>query len=138
MYLFDSTARTWSNSESYCNSLSPSAHLTSVHDANENSFLSFLNPTSTAHRWLGATLIRTSTPQTSPFLYTWSDGSSYDYSNFQSGQPSDLRGTSNCLVVTNALAPEWVSVACSALRNGICKRPGLLIAKNISCRRLRK
>ncbi len=94
-----------------------------------------------AARWLGAKLIRTSTPQTlsGVFNYTWIDGSIYttmasEFAGcivgqtclFKKNEPSDSSGIEDCLVMggtKNVLSPAgWNDVSCAQRNHYVCER----------------
>ena len=124
-YTFNSLQLSWAGAESYCISLANSSHLASIQSDSENQFVSTINANA-QYRWIGGMLNRTSNPQVPPFLYVWTDGVSYNYSYFQTGQPTDVRGTPGCLSIDNASPSSyWYNVACSSPRASVCKRPGM-------------
>ena len=127
LYAFSSAPATWVASESACAALAPGSHLASIHSDAELGFVSQLNPAGAAQRWSGARLNRTSSPQTAPFTYTWTDDSTYGFSKFASGQPDDAESSEECLQIDNARPSQWSDVACSLLRPAVCKRPGLTV-----------
>ncbi len=124
-YLFVGAPTNWANAQANCATLGVSSNLVSILDAAERDFVSALNPTSATNRWIGARLIRTSTPQTAPFRYSWSDGSIFNFTSFRAGQPNDFGGSEDCLNIDNARPSLWLDVSCSLSRQYICKRPGL-------------
>jgi hypothetical protein len=116
---------TWAEARAACASFGLGAHLASIHSNAENAFVSQLNPTGAAQRWIGAQLVRTATPQRAPFNYTWADGSSFDYSLFQANQPDDQTGTEDCLQVDQQVPSQWSDASCTLTRPSVCKRPGV-------------
>jgi hypothetical protein len=125
-YLFVSTPANWANAQTNCATLGISSNLVSILDATERDFVSALNPTSATSRWIGGRLNRTSTPQTAPFRYLWTDGSIFSFSSFRAGQPDDFNGIESCLSIDNARPSLWLDVSCTLSRQYICKRPGSL------------
>jgi hypothetical protein len=99
------------------------ATIASIIDNSENDFVSRLNPFGSAQRWIGASLVRTATPQTAPFSYTWTDGSAFGYSMFGTGQPDDLAGDEDCLQISQQPS-FWSDASCTLVQPSICKRAG--------------
>ena len=116
---------TWAEARAACVSFGLGAHLASIHSNAENTFVSQLNPTGAAQRWIGAQLVRTATPQRAPFNYTWTDGSSFDFSLFQANQPDDQTGAEDCLQIDQQVPSQWSDASCTLTRPSVCKRPGV-------------
>uniref|UniRef100_A0A8C1M0H3 C-type lectin domain-containing protein n=1 Tax=Cyprinus carpio TaxID=7962 RepID=A0A8C1M0H3_CYPCA len=87
-YKFFSASVNWITAERNCQSLD--ANLASVHNKLENDFLQSLLPSSTTHIWVGVH----DGEQEGQWL--WSDGTSYDYTNWCAGEPNNA-GVENCM-----------------------------------------
>jgi len=84
----------WADAESKCQSLLAGAHLASIHSAEEMQFVRDNVPTDhtvASWIWLGATNLN------GEGSWTWTDGSSWDYTDWYPGQPDNLGGSENCL-----------------------------------------
>ena len=120
-YLIGRSGRTFEDAEQICQGLGIESHLASLQSPEENEFVTQLVNSSTGTFWIGAMLLRTSTPQLSPFIYVWADNSAWRFDNFQPGQPDDHLGEEDCLATVNG---EWIDAQCSFKLPYICKRPG--------------
>ena len=79
-YFLGPTTSVWDEAESYC--VSQGSHLASIHSASDNTYaLSMCGNATTC--WLGINDL------SSEGTYVWSDGTSYDYSNWNPGEPYD-------------------------------------------------
>ncbi|KAI4879714.1 hypothetical protein NFI96_013867 [Prochilodus magdalenae] len=86
--------------QQYCVSLG--GHLASVHSSEEYSFIQSLVGNSQA--WLGATDVA------QVGVWVWTDGSAFDYINWNSGEPNG--GTNeNCLMM-NYIQVNWNDFPC--------------------------
>lgn len=123
----------FSDAEALCQS--KGAQPASVHDQAENNFVfglqSGLNLDAPVGVWLGAQLIRTSTPQTKPFDFKWVDGSPFNTflpSPWAKNEPNDFRGEENCLSIgfndARRTAPNlWNDIHCDDTFATVCMRP---------------
>jgi C-type mannose receptor len=104
----------WTTAENYCQSQSGSAHLISIHNYDENKFVSTLI-SYPGTVWTG--LYSNDNEKT----WKWSDGSSVDYLPWLSGYPS--LNVSSCVY----MGPEYlVDVDCTTAFYTICKKPLLV------------
>ena len=78
-YWMSNYTLTWEDATKICPSIFPGAHLVSVHDIEEDGFVSE-EVTGYIHTWLG--LHCTGCRDYPPSGCTWSDGSAYNYSNW--------------------------------------------------------
>jgi hypothetical protein len=127
MYVLLDAPLSWDSAESACAALAPGAHLASIHSDAELAFMSRLNTIGAAQRWIGASLMRSASPQTPPFVFGWADGTVFDYSLFKQGQPDDLGGSEGCIQIDSSQPAQWYDASCSLARPAVCKRPGLLM-----------
>ncbi len=147
-YSYHSQQLNWEDSRAVC--IADGGDLASIHTRAENEFVYNLWPNRRTPRWLGATLIRTSSPQTAPFKFAWSDGTPMDVfsipGNFYNrnancirtstpsaclwtiSEPNDFVGHGpNCIRMglafpLKALPYEWNDGSCSELASFVCKR----------------
>lgn len=113
-YLADyGTYRTWMDAEAYCNSFG--GHLASIHSQAEEDFLySLLGAVSIT--WLGAT------DKNQEGVFVWTDGSDWDYSNWDSGEPNQGPGDGDCLGFYLDGTRAWYDRACNdPYASYICK-----------------
>ena len=80
-YLFVEEKKRWTDAKSYCDKLAPGATLPSIHSSFHLSFISSLAGSSPF--WIGA-----HRDLSSPVGWKWTDGSPWDYQNWNSNQPS--------------------------------------------------
>ena len=80
--------KTWADAEAHCKN-ETGAHLASIHSADE---LEFVQNNFPRNLWLGASDAR------KEGTWVWSDGSSWDYSAWNSGQPDNYMGRNQCLL----------------------------------------
>ena len=86
-YAFVSNLASWPEAHAAC--LADGGDLASIHSRAENEFIYNLAPTPYLSRWIGASLVRTSSPQVSPFTWIWSDGTPFDiFTNATNGYSS--------------------------------------------------
>ena len=100
----------WTEAEIHCQG--EGGHLASVHSAEENNFLSGLDPN---ELWLGGT------DSTSEGTWTWSDGTILSFTGWKSGQPDDMGGNQDCLYTNNHGAGAWDDLSCTIELKLICK-----------------
>ncbi|KAK2910790.1 hypothetical protein Q8A67_002923 [Cirrhinus molitorella] len=115
-YKFFSDSKTWAEAERWCVGLE--GNLASVHSRATHDFLTALakRRSSGAPRvWIGACDAAQNN------IWLWSDGSKFDYSNWQTGQPNNAGGTEACTEMTNGAELRWNDAVCSAQRNFICQ-----------------
>ncbi|XP_071940974.1 macrophage mannose receptor 1-like [Antedon mediterranea] len=113
-YLFVSTSPVNADSaKQSCQSLG--GHLVSINDRFEQSFVSSqLGLASGQYYWCGL-------QKQDDGSYTWTDGSSVDYTNWNKGQPDDREG--KCVAVSSGKsAGLWADSACDSQYNYICEK----------------
>ncbi|XP_037530987.1 galactose-specific lectin nattectin-like [Nematolebias whitei] len=91
-YLFNSTEVNWDNAEESC--IDQGGHLASFHNQDEYDFIQRLIVTATGtdtKAWVGGTDIE------EEGVWKWSDGSSFSYTHWGSGEPNNLGGNKNCM-----------------------------------------
>uniref|UniRef100_A0A1I7TNS0 C-type lectin domain-containing protein n=1 Tax=Caenorhabditis tropicalis TaxID=1561998 RepID=A0A1I7TNS0_9PELO len=104
------------NAESICQS--SNGHLLSIHNAIDNNFFVQQSQKNNLNGfiWLGAQ--STSHDLTNPKNWKWTDQSSFDYQNYQSGQPAALASTA-CMIF-NSNTGKWLTSGCSNPYQFIC------------------
>ena len=78
----------WADAESYCQSWSAGAHLASIRSAEEQKFVQVNFP---GNIWLGGS------DTANEGTWTWSDGTSWIYSDWHSGEPNNAGSGQDCL-----------------------------------------
>ncbi|XP_019912108.1 ladderlectin-like isoform X1 [Esox lucius] len=116
-YIYNSTARTWSQAEQYC--LSLGGNLVSIHNAGENEAVKdvvFRATNSNPAIWIGGSdLYETK-------VWFWSDGTTFDYSNWSSGEPNNGRGgIEHCGQTNYKGAGYWNDRTCESRLPCVCK-----------------
>ncbi|XP_033107417.1 macrophage mannose receptor 1-like isoform X2 [Anneissia japonica] len=113
-YMFVSTTTVTSDS-AIQSCLSMAGHLVSINDRFEQTFISSqLGLASGQYYWCG--LVKQDDGS-----YTWSDGSSVAYTNWDKGQPDDRDG--KCVAVSSGKsAGLWSDSACDSSYNYICEK----------------
>uniref|UniRef100_A0A914DGP1 C-type lectin domain-containing protein n=1 Tax=Acrobeloides nanus TaxID=290746 RepID=A0A914DGP1_9BILA len=104
-YIVVDTATTWQTAEESCQALG--GHLTSIVNAYQNSFLlSKINVILSRYyyAWIGANTL------TYPGTWTWTDNSSWIYSNWASGYPY---GSNNLCGAMGTTSGRWYSFNCA-------------------------
>jgi len=101
--------KTWADAEAYCKT-EPGAHLASIHNAEE---LQFVQSNFPRDLWFGASDIQ------EEGTFEWSDGSSWDYSAWRSGEPNN-NGNQDCLV-GNWEDLKWDDDDCEKKKMFLCK-----------------
>ncbi|XP_078542298.1 lectin-like [Lissotriton helveticus] len=123
-YKYIPTPTTWEEAEIHCQSLTPGAHLASVHSQTEDSYIQQLVFNSVKRNpeiWIGAS----DKNQNKTFL--WTDGSPWDFQAWHQGQPSNSGGQESCLqfnFVTLRSSKEpglWNDVSCTTSMPFVCK-----------------
>jgi len=109
----------WADAESYCQSWSAGAHLASVHSAGEQKFVQNNFP---QNIWLGGSDIN------KEGRWIWSDGTSWSFSDWIPGQPSNYGSGEDCLQ-GNAYNAEknwrdlkWNDSPCRSEHLFLCKK----------------
>uniref|UniRef100_A0AC34RPB3 C-type lectin domain-containing protein n=1 Tax=Panagrolaimus sp. JU765 TaxID=591449 RepID=A0AC34RPB3_9BILA len=128
--------KNWDAAELVCRA--ENAHLTSIHDENENNFVVDLAKTGITMdiyntTWIGLHTSSSNTADVSS--YTWTDGSSLDYSKWSEDQP-DNDGEACVQLLSDAVTrkpyfvKQWNNLPCNrVLRNFVCKKKSNLIQK---------
>ena len=119
-------------------------HLASITSQAENELVISLSDGNVAARWTGAQLVRTSTPQVAPFVFSWTDGTPYvdfqsEYANcdprtnclWQRLEPNDANGQEGCVAIgkivgTNPNPVGWNDVPCNSRIRYVCEKPSEL------------
>ena len=105
----------WADAESYCQSWSAGAHLASVHSAEEQKFVQDNFP---GNIWLGGS------DTNKEGSWVWSDGTSFRYSDWSSGQPDNGGSNQDCLKGNWAERPglKWDDEFCTIKQLFLCKK----------------
>ncbi|PIK60011.1 hypothetical protein BSL78_03090 [Apostichopus japonicus] len=122
-YRFERQATTFHNAEEICQSYSQmddvsDSHLVSVHDTEEGSFLfdTSVEIFGTGDSWIGLNDIQ------EEGHFVWTDGSAYDYSNFNPSEPNNLNNEDCIHMLNKRTAGLWNDKLCTVLKPFVCKR----------------
>ena len=108
--LYDTTLE-WSDASYQCTCNGANA-LASITSEAENTFISNLLG-STSDAWIGLNDLDTQD------TYVWSDGTTYSYTSWDDGQPSNTNNKQDCVVIRNT--GKWDDVTCGGSRAYVCK-----------------
>ena len=82
----------WQDAEEFC--FKSGSHLASIHSKEENDFIVHdLADSGATEMWVGGMLGQDGVQ------WTWSDGTTWDYTNWDTNQPDNLRGKQNRFVL---------------------------------------
>ncbi|EDO36772.1 predicted protein, partial [Nematostella vectensis] len=109
-YKFVKEKQPWKDAERKCRE-TPGSHLTSVHSAEENHFITSLVPPSFLYFWVGVQNIKTAD------VYVWADFTRPDYNNWETSEPD---GTGYCGNVKQ-FDGSWHDFWCYQQHAYICK-----------------
>ncbi|KAL0968616.1 hypothetical protein UPYG_G00269210 [Umbra pygmaea] len=115
-FKYVSTPKTWVDAEKYCISLG--GNLASVHSAGEYDAIKRLVSTSAGGdpaTWIGGTDIYQDR------TWFWSDGTSFDYTNWNSGEPNNA-GREPCIVTNWPGGNQWNDIRCENTYPSVCSR----------------
>nr|XP_045606294.1 macrophage mannose receptor 1-like isoform X2 [Procambarus clarkii] len=108
-YLFIKDLKSWSDANMGC--LQEAANLASVHSEDEMKLITMTTKNMQFPLWIGLV-------QKSHGDFGWSDGTGFDFTNWQDGQPSSEEEQCTEVSQTSGL---WNDGICSNLRYSICK-----------------
>uniref|UniRef100_A0A8C4T3W8 Uncharacterized LOC114657714 n=1 Tax=Erpetoichthys calabaricus TaxID=27687 RepID=A0A8C4T3W8_ERPCA len=116
-YQFFPTKKAWIDAELHCISLG--GHLASVHSSDINQFITSLiksKDSSGPVTWFGGSnCVRDST-------WLWTDGSKWDYTNWNPGEPNNAGGTERCFRINDSAQGGWNDVNCGMQTAYICAK----------------
>jgi cysteine-rich repeat protein len=107
-YRVDLHAVSWSAARAAC--AAAGAHLATIADADEESFVAALAP---EDMWIGAT------DQAAEGRFDWVTGEPFSFTHFAPGEPDDRRHTDNC--ITLAGDELWHDRNCDLVRGFVCE-----------------
>jgi len=114
-YKVFSESKNWNSAENAC--IDNSAHLASIHSDEEVDFLSNILNVQSRYFWIGL--------EWKENVYQWSDGSSFDFNNWNSGEPNGA-GSENCAHVyhipDHGAHDKWNDARCVIDMPYICKK----------------
>uniref|UniRef100_A0A914PMP4 C-type lectin domain-containing protein n=1 Tax=Panagrolaimus davidi TaxID=227884 RepID=A0A914PMP4_9BILA len=114
-YKFVENKTNWFGSDQYC--LGIGGSLTSVHDMIENMYISgeagtIFHDSTSSDFWIGANNIL------SPGKWSWVDNSTFDFTDWDNGQPQNTTGT--VCVASNLNGAKWLSADCFKVKPFVC------------------
>uniref|UniRef100_A0A3B5MF61 C-type lectin domain-containing protein n=1 Tax=Xiphophorus couchianus TaxID=32473 RepID=A0A3B5MF61_9TELE len=115
-FIFYYNMKTWSDAEEFC--ISIGGNLASIHNNEENSFLSDMvvrDTGSPAVTWVGGY------DAVTEGQWMWSDGSKFDYTSFAIGQPDNIQQSQHCLEM-NYIVYKWNDRPCNQPWPFICAK----------------
>ena len=113
---FTTPRLTWLEADAECTACAE-AQLASIHNDDENEFVSFTFPADRSRpRWIGGFRDKSGD-------FSWTDGSTFDYTNFAVGEPNNLGGREFCLAQghTSFQPTEWNDANCRNTARFVCK-----------------
>ncbi|XP_078542296.1 lectin-like [Lissotriton helveticus] len=117
-YKYIPTSQTWVEAEIYCQSLTPGAHLASVHSLEENNFIQQLVLTSAKgnpYVWIGGSDCHKKR------VFMWTDGSLWDFQKWKPHEPNNSGGREPCLQFNYDKPGMWNDEKCSGSMPFVCK-----------------
>ncbi|CDQ80980.1 ladderlectin-like [Oncorhynchus mykiss] len=114
-FMFVHTAMTWPQAERYC--LSHQANLASVHNCGDNYNLQQLVLKNTGQHqtiWIGGV------DAVQNKHWFWSDGSKFDYENWEQGEPNCYGGREHCLQMNYGGDKKWNDLNCEEKLPLVC------------------
>ncbi|XP_028439590.1 galactose-specific lectin nattectin [Perca flavescens] len=106
-FSFNFQGKNWIDAESFCKAAG--GNLASVHSEEEHVFLkAYINQVTGANgrAWIGGF------DSVKKGVWMWSDGSTFDYKNWDVGQPDNFDGEENCLEM-NYQGRNWNDAPCA-------------------------
>merc|ERR1712227_82882 len=95
-----STKKSANDAEAHCKSLSAEASLVSIHDSETNTFLNSL--ANGKNIWIGG--IRVNDDEN---IWTWTDGSEWDFDNWYGPEPNNAGGNENFVMMNHQDKTTW-------------------------------
>lgn len=114
---FVSIPQSWSDSEQNC--LALGGNLASVNNLLEYQFMQALTKNTNGHlpdTWIGGF------DAVKEGLWMWSDGSRFDYTNWNTGEPNNAGEGEDCLQMNAASEKLWFDVPCEWKFTSLCSR----------------
>ena len=116
-YRFYLDEKSWDDAEKKCKQ--EDAHLASLFSDEEASFVRCLQDAASIHEtWIGG--------RRSGSNFQWIDGTSFDYYNWNTGQPDNQGGKEDCIMVYSdpgqSRDGKWNDVPCDVKKNFVCKK----------------
>ncbi|XP_047435900.1 ladderlectin-like [Mugil cephalus] len=114
-FIFIPSSMTWTSAEKNCQSLG--GNLASVRDVFEYQAIQKLTSNGTSHypdTWIGGS------DGEEDGVWLWSDGTPFHYSNWYPGEPNNLSGPQNCLIMNFGASKGWDDEKCTVRRSSVC------------------
>ncbi|XP_039671321.1 galactose-specific lectin nattectin-like isoform X4 [Perca fluviatilis] len=112
---FNIGPKTWPDAETFCQSAG--GNLASIHSDAEHKFIrNYIKQVtgSYRHSWIGGT------DAVKEFTWLWTDGSNFDYTSWNAGEPNNLGGE-NCLEM-NWGGENWNDAGCTYQASSVCSK----------------
>ncbi|KAL0968617.1 hypothetical protein UPYG_G00269220 [Umbra pygmaea] len=116
-FKYVSTPKTWLDSEKFCISLG--GNLASVHSAGEYDAIRRLVSISAGGdpaTWIGGT------DSYQDRTWFWSDGTKFDYYNWNGGEPNNAGGREPCIQINSGAGHQWNDLTCGQTLPSVCSR----------------
>ncbi|KAL0968618.1 hypothetical protein UPYG_G00269230 [Umbra pygmaea] len=116
-FTYNSTPRSWVEAEKYCRAIG--GNLASVHSAGEYDAIRQLVARSTGGNpatWIGGTDIYQDR------TWFWSDGTRFDYANWNGGEPNNANGREPCIQINAGAGHQWNDLSCGQTLPSVCSR----------------
>uniref|UniRef100_A0A1I7TNR8 C-type LECtin n=1 Tax=Caenorhabditis tropicalis TaxID=1561998 RepID=A0A1I7TNR8_9PELO len=122
-YQYYTAAVDFRSAESVCQS--SNGHLLSVHNLIDNNYFAQQSKNNTLNGfvWLGAQA--SSHDLTNASSWKWTDHSSFDFQNYQAGQPADLASTA-CMMFSSSTG-KWFTANCISPNPFICSYDTVIV-----------
>ena len=107
----------WDDAEKKCNQ--DDAHLASIFSDEEAAFVRCLQDAASVHEtWIGG--------RRNGNNFIWIDGNAFEYYNWNTGEPDNLGGKEDCIMVYSDPGQQWHDrwndVPCDVKKNFVCKK----------------
>ncbi|KAL2096797.1 hypothetical protein ACEWY4_006004 [Coilia grayii] len=109
-FRFFNLTRTWTLAEAYC--VTQQGHLASAHSIAEARFVGTLSG-NRRRTWIGGV-------QTLANTWYWTDGTPFDYTNWQAWQPDNHGGNEHCIHTNFVAGGVWNNFPCNQELPFVC------------------
>ncbi|KAK3530687.1 hypothetical protein QTP86_032198, partial [Hemibagrus guttatus] len=115
-YKYIDEEKSWAEAEIYCQVLG--GNLASVHSNQTQAFLKRMGKISGSYKrtWIGAQ------DATQNSIWLWSDGSTFDFSAWHSGEPNHAGGREHCIEMNYGGEVKWNDARCDLKLYFMCQK----------------